>query len=186
MNANCTAPPNTVFLPEGVPYLISSLPVVSLQTELASENQDGSPKAPIAGSMLTTPTYGINQPHPNYEPFTVNNMTAQCVQSTAFTTYNQTRVVYVTGVPFGGNVGTQDAIVIDGFAIGPPDHVERYFYVKGLGRVREGTAYYDSATGYYDQQQRQNILHNVLQPLSSAYININGGGCPQGSSLPLF
>jgi len=180
---NCTAPVNTVFMPEGVPYLISNLPGVSLQTELASENPDGSPAAPIAGSIITTQTVGYS-PYKNYQPFGVNSMNGQCAQSLEFDTYNQTRIVYVTSVPFGGTIGTQDAIVIDGFGIGPPNHIERYFYVKGLGRVREATAFQGSDGKY--NHQTQNIYHNVEEPLSSKTININGGGCPQGSAVPLY
>ncbi len=185
---NCTAPANTVFMPEGVPYLIPNLPVVSLQTELASENSDGSPKAPIAASMVTTYTVGIDNPYYNAQPFGVESMSGQCSQSLENNQYSETLIVYVKGVPFGGNIGTQDAIMIDGLGF-PRNHIERFFYVQGLGRVREGTASWDSNTGYYDLSQpvqRQNIYHNMVEQLSSSTITLQGVMCPQGSAIPLF
>jgi hypothetical protein len=177
---NCTAPANSGHIPQGVPYLVTALPVVSAATEKATENADGSPNHGIPGALITTPNAGSSPK--NYWAFAVNNMTPKCAQSVAFDTLTQNQIVYVSQYPFGGTVGTQDAVVIDGFAIGPPNHLERYYYVKGYGRVLETVAYQASGNPNYTIQT-QVVAHNILEPLSASVININTGGCGQGSAV---
>lgn len=147
------------------------------QPELAAENSDGSPKTTIAGSLLlsngTYLTFGVNTMNPT-----------TCAQKYSYAVSAVVYVTYVVAVPFGANVGTHDAVVVDEFEKGPSqsqDHVERYFYVSGLGRVREGSATYDTNTGYYDLN-RNNFVRNMIEPNT---ISIPTDQCPQGSTTPL-
>jgi hypothetical protein len=166
--------------------------VVSYATELATENpEDGSPNHAIPGALVITPNTASDPV--NFYTFAdvTLNPTGNCAQSLYGNDPFQTQVVYVQQIPFGGTVGTQDALVTDGFAQGAPNHVERYFYVKGMGRVRESKAFGGSGTSGYvygtvDGYTSSNTLHNLLEPLSSSYININTGGCPQGSAVSIY
>jgi len=195
-NELCSAPVNSLMMPEGVPYQISALPVVSYSTVLSASNADLSPSSPIPGAMLTTPNSGDG----NYWLFETWNMAypPPCVQTSAGNNYEtKVLVAYVPNVPFGdvqggdnpGSIGTQDAVVVDTFSIGPPREAERYFYVKDLGRVREGHSTYDSRTGLYDLDTNETTW-GVQLP-----INQSGTGliprpipdeCPQGSFIRLY
>jgi len=194
-NSNCTAPPSGhVF---GAPYLIQKIPVVSWATAQATEN-DADPTAtdaygtkPIPGALITTPSAGDGVGPPNYENFGVNNMSSTCAQTHSFNTYSQGQIVYVTGVPFGGSIGTQDAIVLDGYSNDSPSVLERYYYVKGYGRVRESVSYkYSGSTTYGVKQPAggfQALDRNAYRPYNAniIYANGNHGGCPQGSAVPI-
>jgi hypothetical protein len=169
----------------GPPYLIPYLPVVGVDALNDASNSDKSPSGPIAGSMIYTP----DPSNGNYWNFGINTMTASgCVQTYYATDPSQGRTVYVKAVPFGGNVGTQDAIVDDGYSghSTAKDHVERSFYVLGLGLVRFGVAYYDPSDGLYDNSPHYNQIWNDEQKLDPNDFNIEPAQCPQGSAVPLW
>jgi len=172
---NCTSPPSNTDMPEQVP-LSFNIPVISLQAELAAENTDGSPKGPIQGSISFT--------NGQYVPFGVHQMNPSgCAQTGTGPVQALVRAVYVSGVQFGGNVGTRDAVVIEEYELGATygNHMERYFYVHGLGRVREGSAVYDTSTGVYDLS-RNNSVRNTLRTNT---ISIPAPQCPRGSAIAL-
>ena len=174
---SCSSPPDSQTVPEAVP-LFFGLNSVSLQTELASENSDGSPMQPIQGAV--SPSNG------QYLQFGVNTMDySSCAQTYSATVSALVYGVYVSGVQFGGNVGTHDAVVIDEYELGPTasqNHVERYFYVQGLGRVREASATYDINDGLYDASPHFNSVRNMIE---NNTITIPPEECPQGSTTPL-
>ena len=184
--AGCASPPNSSFMPEGVPYLIPDMPVVKVEALTAASNPaDGSPDAPITGSVVTTPDADDD----NYWPFGVQEMTGSCAQGYGGSATSLARVVYVKDVPFGGTLGTRDAVVIDGFSqsASPSTNIlERYFYVRGKGRVREGIGTYDSNDGLYDDEPHYNVVHNFEQPLDTSKINLGPPECPEGSAIPLW
>lgn len=130
-NSSCTAPAGGSIL--GVPYYIRALPVVSAATELAAENSDGSPSGPISGVLITTPEAASQYGPANYWSHGLNTFGPNCSQTRQSNFLSQGQVVFVRQMNFGGTVGVRDALVSDGFAIGPPNHVERYYYVAGLG-----------------------------------------------------
>lgn len=193
----CTAPPSGhVF---GMPYIIYHLPVVSWATVAATENDpnptaaDAWPTRGIPGALVTTPTGSDGFAPANYFNYSWNSFasSSNCAQSWHANVYSLGTVVYVTGVPFGGTVGTRDAIVTDGFGYANPSVLERYYYVSGLGRVRETHAvkyngqsqYSNSGNGPFnlDRNQEKPVDFNVIY--GSKYKN--QGGCPQGSVLPI-
>jgi len=187
---NCTAPPSGhVF---GTPYVMYHVPVVSWATVQATEHDpdptksDAWPTRGIPGALVTTPTGSDGFAPANYWNYTVNNFNSGCSQSFHFNTYSLGTVAYVTGVPFGGNVGTHDAIVTDGFSFANPSTLERYYYVYGLGRVRENNAQGLNGNAY--GSNGQNVDRNQLKPVNSGVIYYNGnhGGCGQGSAVPLY
>ncbi len=183
INTTCTAPALHVNIPQGVPYLISSLPVISAAMEQSTENPDGSPESPLPGALLTTPN---SSNPPGYTFFADVNMSSSCAQSLAFNTNTSVHVVYVTGMAFGGSIGTQDGVVINTYTTGPPRHFERFYYVKGLGRVRESVSFYNPNTGLFNANTT-NSVHNTLETLNVQMFNdFNAGGCPQGSAVPLY
>ena len=192
--AICTAPANSSDIPEGVPYQIPALPEVDLATlEAASNPTSGtnplpawmSPRVPIANAMITTP----NGTNGNWWSFGAQGMTypgcAQSVENNGNAYPQQTRIVYVAGIPFGGTIGTKDAIVIDNWSIGPPNHIERYFYVKRLGRVAESVSWQDAA-GNYDTGIT-GLNHSYEVPVTAAFaqyiIPWGTDECPQGGAV---
>jgi len=173
----------------GPPYLIPYLPVVSEDVLNGASNTDGSPLTIIPGSLLVTPDPSTG----DYWSFGIQYMTVSgCVQTYFGGTQSRDHVVYVTGVHFAGTVGKQDAIVIDGDSGHSQlyDHIERTFYVLGLGRVREGVAWYNPADGLYDYQDTDhhhyNEVHSDLQTLDTSKFNLQPAQCPQGSAVPLW
>jgi hypothetical protein len=179
----CSAPPNSYYMPEGVPWNINALPVVTTQAIDAATDSNGSPSGQIAGTLLIT----SDGQDGNYYPFGQMNMTHSCVQSPGYSgpLLTKVRVAYVRAFDFGGNVGKNDAIVIDTFAQGPPNHAERYFYVSGLGRVREETSTQNSQ-GVWGAPE-QNIVWNNLKTANTKYVSLDQTAeCPQGSYLPLW
>jgi len=175
--APCTASPNSTQLPESVPVAIT-LDVVPLASELSAENADGTPKFPIPGAI--SQTNGI------YTQFGVHSMNMQtCAQTLEYEESHLVYATYVSGVQFGGDVGTQDAVVIDEYELGSTasqNHVERYFYVHGYGRVREASSKYDVNTGYFDLPESGNSIRNTI---SAEDVAPYGNSCPQGSYLPM-
>jgi hypothetical protein len=86
----------------------------------------------------------------------------------------------------------QDAVVIDEYELGPTtsqNHMERYFYVHGYGRVREGSSGYDTANGLYDLgvegHARDNEVRSVLLPRDYSKIPNSPTECPQGSTVSM-
>jgi hypothetical protein len=152
----------------------------------ATNSADGSPLKPIAGSMITTPKASAN----DYWQFGINsyNWPTGCAQTYIGTDPNQTRIVYVTNVPFGGTIGTSDAIIIDGYsgASSSSDHVERAFYVLGYGRVEFGIAFYNPGDGKYDNTPHYNAVHSNYEPIDADNFNFQGEQCNQGSYIPLW
>lgn len=187
-NAPCGSPADSSFMPEGAPYLIPNLPVVGVDAlNDATNPSDGSPLKPIAGSMITTlePSTG------NYWNFGINNFNwpTGCAQTSAGTGASQTRIVYVTNVPFGGTIGNSDAIVIDGYSKVTPsseNHVERAFYVLNVGRVRFGIAFYDPSDGLFDSEPHYDAIHSNEETINNDYFNWQGEQCNQGSYITLF
>ena len=188
---NCTAPANgDVF---GPPYIMNNVPVVSWATAAATENDpnptasDAWPTRGIPGALVTTPTGSDGFAPANYINYTVNNFGGNCSQSHNFNTYSLGTASYVTGVPFGGNVGTRDALVLEGFSYANPSTLERYYYVSGLGRVRENNAQRTSGGQTPYNQKGQNLDRNQEKAVNSSVIYANGnhGGCPQGSAITL-
>ena len=170
---NCQAPPDDNYLPEGLPETLT-LNEASAQDDINASNSDGTPKTLIAGSIDFT----------GQQVFDVHQMDATtCAQTYLGPVGNDVSAVYVKAIPFGGNVGTQDALVIqevetafvNGSENSYPDHIERYYYVHGYGRVREATANYSQATGEFTVTQGNNPVRNTLSPASTNYPNY----CPQ-------
>lgn len=126
----------------------------------------------------------------DYLDFGINdyNNSSQCAQSYVGTGQVKGLVVYVKNVPFGGNIGTQDAIVDDGYSgqSSSQDHVERAFYVLGYGVVRYGVAFYDPGDGLYDNKPHYDGIWNEYQMLNPNDFNIEPASCPQGSAVPLW
>lgn len=191
----CTAPAGSYFMPEGVPYRIASVPIVSWDAVESASNSDGwSPRSPIAGELITTPS-SQNNDHWLFDDRTMDPST--CSQWKAFEADSKVGIAYVKNVPFGGTVGpyvgspvgTQDAIVVDTFGVnsdpGQPSTAERYFYVKGLGRVEESNA--KSYNGPPYTLNPQYTLWNVERGLISSIVNPDPTPqCPQGSAWPLW
>lgn len=194
--SSCTAPASGFPL-EGMPYIIDRLPVVSWATVAATENDtdpsqaDAYPIIGIPGAMTTTPNTSDQS---SFWYYNVLNFDANCAQHQNFRVGSINTVIYVTGVPFGGQVGTQDAIVTDGVSNGNPSFLERYYYVKGFGRVREdisaqvatspyGIPVYGKGNFLSNNSDRSSVL-----PLNLGFIPFpaSHGGCPQGSAEPIF
>lgn len=180
----CTAPPNSSDLPEDLPevFLVN---VVPWTTELASENTDafgqpsGSPKTTIPGAVAFN----------GWQEFDWVNMDSSGHQTWVGPVWNFVTAVYVQGVQFGGDIGTRDALVIDEQEGTPaPNHIERFFYVNGWGRVREAVSYWDTNTNQYDQgpfiNSNRNTLASTLQGrgITPPAINPPPNCCPQGSA----
>ena len=179
----CSAPPNSYYMPEGVPWTISALPVVSIQAIDDATDSNGGPSGQIAGTLLITKEGNDG----NYYPFGQENMSHSCVQTPGYSGPLLTKVLigYVRAFDFGGNIGKNDAIVIDTFAQGPPNHAERYFYVSGLGRVLEETSTQNSQGKWGAPEQH--IPWDYLMTAKKAYVNLSQtADCPQGSYLPLW
>ena len=173
----CTAPSNSNFMPGNIP-MITSMNVVPLQIELNGENSDGSPKFPLQYST------GYNNGQA-YQFGVVSMDPATCAQTYEGAITAGLYWTYVQGIPFGGDIGTQDAVVIEEVEAGATasqNHMERYFYVKNVGIVREGSSYYDPSTGYYDRPLGGNSVRNVY---SSSNITPHPVQCPQGTVTSL-
>ena len=162
-------------MPEGLPEQLL-LNVASAQDDVNASNADGTPRVLIAGSKDIT----------GQQTFGVNSMDiTTCKQNYLGLVGNDVSAVYVQAIPFGGNVGTKDAVVIqevetayvNGVENSYPDHIERYYYVNGFGRVREATAVYNKATGQFTISQGNNAVRNTLGSPFSTPPNY----CPQGS-----
>jgi len=189
-STNCSAPVSGHVL-EGMPYIIRNLPIVSATTELATENGDGTPNRAIPGALITSPSGGDARSPANYWNYGLNTFSPGCGQTRQSNFYSQNQVVYVQQLDFGGTVGTQDAIVTDGYSIGPPNTLERYYYVRGLGRVRETVARQPSGTGPGTSGYGvgvSNILHNYLLPLDRNQFDSSlfTTTCGQGSAVPIY
>lgn len=181
----------------GPPYLIPHLPVVGYEAlKDASDPMygpaPGSPLQPIAGAMLYTNVNGNG-----YLSFGINNFnnpSNNCNQTYAGGDHTKGLIVYVQSVPFGGNIGTQDAIVIDGYSgqSSINDHVERHLYVQGLGRVGFGVGWYNPKDGKYDQYNPTlghtdyYEDHNMEVTLDDGDFNFQPALCEQGSAVPLW
>jgi len=140
--------------------------------------------------------FGPHQPLPQDIEETCSNYSEKsppdrhqrhCFFRNLVNTYSLGTASYVTGVPFGGNVGTRDALVLEGFSYANPSTLERYYYVSGLGRVRENNAQRTSGGQTPYNQKGQNLDRNQEKAVNSSVIYANGnhGGCPQGSAITL-
>jgi hypothetical protein len=185
----CGSPPNSTMVPEAMPVTYG-LNIVPASYITAAENADGSPSGHIFQARSPE---GSNNTPGTYVPFANNTFTnAGCSQSLGGWTYAETEAVYATAVNFGGTVGVQDAVVIDEYELGPTtsqNHMERYFYVHGYGRVREGSSGYDTANGLYDLgvegHARDNEVRSVLLPRDYSKIPNSPTECPQGSTVSM-
>ena len=172
----CTAPPNSNYLPSGLPEALL-LNVATSQDDVNASNPDGTPRTLIAGSQdITGPQ--------SFEWVKLDPST--CAQTQIGLVGNQVFAVYVQGISFGGDVGTRDAVVIqevetayiNGIRSSYPDHMERYYYVNGFGRVREASANYDTTTQEFTISQGNNPVRNTLIPRSFDAPAF----CPQGTA----
>ena len=179
----CTAPPSTSSMPEGIPRSLFLNVVFQSDDDAASDPVYGTPVSQIAGSIdVTGLTY-----------FQVNTMDpTTCAQTMQGLVPVDVFAAYLYQYPFGGDVGTQDALVVEEVEYQDynghlePNHIERYYYVNNYGRVRDSTAVYNHDTGvYYSVDSQGNavgsnpVRHNVQsvdglppEPLNS---------CPQGT-----
>jgi len=172
----CTAPPNTNYLPSGLPESLL-LNVATAQDDVNASNSDGTPRVLIAGSKDITGPQSFEWV--NLDPST-------CAQTQVGLVGNQVFAVYVQGIPFGGDVGTRDAVVIEEVETAYinenrnsyPDHIERYYYVNGYGRVREATSGYDTGTQEFTNTLGNNAIRNTLIPRSFDAPAF----CPQGTA----
>lgn len=184
----CTAPPSSSNMPEKLPkiFLVN---VVSWATEQASENTDivngqpvpnGTPRTTIAGAVTFS----------GWQSFDWVNMDSSGNQTRQGSVDNLVTAVYVLGVQFGGDIGTRDALVIDEQEgnSGIPNHIERFFYVKGWGRVREAVSYWNVNTNQYNAGPFVNSIRNTLSStlqgngITPPAINPPPNCCPQGSA----
>lgn len=153
----CTAPPNATFPPQSVPQIVN-LNVVSASTAAAAENSDGTPNGPIAGSSQVTGSQPVNFGIYHMDPST-------CAQTYIGNVLHTVLMVFVNQKNFNGNLGVRNAVVIDEYEGGPtPDqnHVERYYYVAGIGRVQESSSYYNPSTGKFDRPLGGVSLRNMI------------------------
>jgi hypothetical protein len=193
--------PSAFYMPEGTPYKFNvDLPVLGNKAVVDASNSDGSPKNPIQGALLITKLASED----NYFSFAQWKQTNSNCQTYGSSGPFKTKVfvAYVQNVPFGGTtivsggsqvqqaVGTQDAFVVDTFSA---TEAERYFYVKDLGRVREGHAKFDSACGCFDLNTL-NVDHGDIVPFRNSVIYVRGQSqhpnpepyCPEGSAQKLW
>ena len=171
-NSPCTSPPNSAFPPQSAPMIFNTN-VATAQDAIDSENPDGSPRTPIPGY---TQFYNNNQAL-NFGVYLLDANT--CSQSFAGSVSHNVIGVLVSQVNFGGDIGIRDALAIDEYEAGDPGHMERFYYVAGLGRVRDGAAYYDSVTGVYDQGPSNNSVRNLIR---QSTISQPASPCAQGTA----
>lgn len=153
----CTAPPNAAFPPQSVPQIVN-LNVVYASTAAAAENSDGTPSGPIAGSSQITGSQPVNFGIYHMDPST-------CAQTYIGNVLHTVSMVFVYQKFFDGDLGYRNAVVIDEYEGGAtPDqnHVERYYYVAGIGRVQESSSYYNPSTGKYDRPLGGVSLRNKI------------------------
>jgi len=183
----CGSPPNSTMVPEAMPVSYG-LNVVPASYVTAAENLGGSPSGHIIGARSP------EGPPGTYTPFANNTLTngAGCSQSLGGWTWAQTEAVYAVGVDFGGDVGIKNAVVIDEYELGPTtsqNHMERYFYVHGYGRVREGSSGFNTASGLYDLgvegHARDNEVRSFLLTRNYNKIPDSPTQCPQGSTVSM-
>ena len=174
----CTAPPRTSSMPEGVPKSLL-LNVVSEQDDKNASNPDGTPRTQIAGARNIT----------GMQTFQVNNMNmSNCMQTPAGKVGVTVSAAFLYAFPFGGDIGTQNALVIEeietkyinGQLDSHPDHIERYYYVNQYGRVREATSSYSTATGQFTNSLGNNPIRNKLRAVSLMPPE-PPNTCPQGT-----
>jgi len=196
-SVNCTSPPNGHVL--GAPYIIYHLPIISWPSIQATENdpnlanRDAYPLHPVPNAIVPTLMTSDGTAPANFWNFTVNRYNGNCGQAFAFNTYSMGRIAYVTAVPFGGNIGTQDAVVIEGqsFIKNGISTLERYYYVKNLGRVRESHSVAPNISSTYGSDgsagSAENLNRSSYRSLDNnvIYHNGNHGGCAQGSAVPI-
>jgi len=182
----CSGPPTSDNFPEAVPAS-ATLNVVPWTTARQAENQGSSvPGAAGAGTPRTTIQGAIQLT--GWRTFQEQFMNSSCQQTPGAALQNQVSIVYVTDVDFGGDLGVNDALVIDeqerAAGATTPHHIERYFYVAGWGRVREASAHYNSNTGVYDLHETGISTRNTYASrfATPAAIPNPTNLCPQGSA----
>ena len=156
----CTAPPSTSAMPEDVPRLLTLNVVLPSDDDAASSAMDKSPIAHIAG--------GINISGLTYFQ-TVNMDINTCAQTLTGIIPYAVYASFLYQYDFQGMIGVQDALVIEeieyqnvnGQII--PNHIERYYYVNGYGRVRDSIAFWDVNSQQYTDQG-PNGGFNVVRP----------------------
>ena len=175
-NSQCTTPPNSAFPPQSAPMIFNAH-VATAQDERAATNPDGSPRQPIAGY---TPFYVNNQPL-KFGVYIINS--SDCARTFAGSITHSVGGDFVLKVVFGGDIGTRDASVIDEYEQGYPTadkgHMERFYYVAGLGRVRDGAAYYNITDGVYSSPPSNNSVRNLIR---QSTIGQPPSACAQGTA----
>jgi len=187
LNDICNPPSNTVYPPQSVP-MIFEMNVTSAQVEVSSTNLGGS-LDDLSASQVVPGATPLTNGYQVFNEVAIDPNT--CAQVPANTgTAHQVYASYVTQVEFGGNFGTRDAVVIDeeqgGFYNGIfyPGHIERFYYVLNIGRVRDSSAnfsYTDPNTGinyYSNRAGGSSNRHNIMP----SNLTAPGIFCPQGSA----
>jgi len=172
-NQYCTAPP-TVAYPVGSAPQIFDVNVASVQDELNADNPDGSPRQAIPGNVSFTNNQQVN--------FGIVDLDNACNPTYIGTIGHQVLAVFVRQLDFQGDLGPQDTLIIDEYETGPTletYHMERYYFVNGYGRVRDGASYYDPNTMVYDGHLSGSSIRNTLRPSTLAP---PANTCPQGSA----
>lgn len=159
----CQASPNPRFFPEDVPVILKTNEA-SAATVLATENRTtGAPEEPISGANFINGN--------KFEIIAVNSIdVSSCTQRIGDEIAIRVSSTYVTKYPFGGEIGNRDALIIDeeesassgGIIASKPTHLERYYYVRGYGRVKEGSSKYNPNTGRYDIFNTGASLRNII------------------------
>lgn len=177
----CRAPHDARHMPENLPVILD-LPEVDAATVRATE------QAATGAPVRTIPGAAFIHGHA-FASLAVNQMDPHtCAQAVGAEIAIRVSAAWVRRYPFGGDIGERDALVVDeeerGSANGAhapePTHLERYFYVPGFGRVKEGSGNYNPATGVYDVHNTGSSVRNkVVRPNPVPQPAIL---CPQGSA----
>jgi len=171
----CTAPPSTSMMPQAVPRLLTLNVVLPSEDDAASDPTTGTPIRPLNGTYSIT---GITN-------FQVVVMGPGCQQQLIGLVQAEVRAAFLYQYPFGGDLGTQNALVIEEIEYqnynGSTEigHIERYYHINGYGRVRDSVAFYDPSTQSYTPGSnpiRRNI-RNVADVMPPEPPN----DCPQGT-----
>jgi len=146
----CAAPSTTDHPPQAIPMIFAAnridyQPYSYPDNMYGYEFSDGSPRTTIPGAVAFT----------DWQLFDILTIDSSCNQERIGPVYSLILVVVARAINFGGNIGTQyDVLIQDELQCGYPNwmdcHMERFYYVPGLGRVREGSSWYNNQTGVYD------------------------------------
>lgn len=170
---SCQAPSITQYPPQAVPmiFITNSVPT-SYITQ--SEGVNGTPETTIPGAISF---YG-------WQEFGVNEFDSSqsCAQTYVGAISTITFAVVADSINFGGDIGVQnDVLIIDEIQMGGgTKHIERYFYAKGYGRIREASAWDNNNDDIFDEAPFINSTRNII--VSSDFDSSGGIWCYQGGN----